>query len=178
MNRKMEIAIEKQILKVTAIALIAGGYHITVDNCAEEGDADLVLIESQDIDAIMKAIYTTDEERLYVSKKQGDIAKSRADGWLKFIWGNCEDCLSDYTTNLEKFVKPIYNMIEGHPDQLFANPKGDDALKALTLLAPFLSDALSQIGQLVVQDFQSLNEGMMLAERLVKFPERKKRRSH
>lgn len=27
-------------------------------------------------------------------------------GWVLFIWGNGGDCLSDFTTNLEKTLKP------------------------------------------------------------------------
>jgi hypothetical protein len=44
---------------------------------------------------------TTDEDRLLVYN-QGE---QRTFGWVLFIYGNGEDVLSDYTTNLEAALR-------------------------------------------------------------------------
>lgn len=54
-------------------------------------------VEIEDDSAIMQ-VYAVDMEK----KPEED---GRYFGWVKFIWGNGADCISDYSTNLETIIK-------------------------------------------------------------------------
>jgi len=111
MSRKWDQELERNIARKAAEELIAAGYFITVN----EGDED-VLICSKDVEAILNVMFTTDEDRFYVTKIPVNVDKRGYQGWVQFIWGNVEDCLADYTTNLEDVLKETNAYIEKWSD--------------------------------------------------------------
>lgn len=79
-------------------------FFITVNDGEED-----VLLDSRDINAIFKAMMTTDEDYLLVSRE----TKSTRYGWVRFIYGNSGwDVINDYTTNLEETLKLTNKLIE------------------------------------------------------------------
>lgn len=103
MSRKLEIELEKRIFRAAVDDLLAAGYALGLSDGEER-----VVKKSLSPDEIVAAAFTTDDEELYaVDLKTGEDV-----GWVKFIWGNVEDCLSDYTTNLEEALKPANALAE------------------------------------------------------------------
>ena len=92
--------VESLIAQGVIAAVLAEGLAITVN----DGDEN-VLEHSRDADAVLAAMFSTDEDRLYVSSgPESGISH----GWILFIYGNDGfDVVSDYTTNLESILAPI-----------------------------------------------------------------------
>lgn len=82
--------IERQIIDRLVHDAISGGYKLTV-NDGEEA----TLIESDNVPAIMKALFTTDEDYLIYFKDGKRI------GWVWLIHGNGVDVISDCSIGLE-----------------------------------------------------------------------------
>lgn len=97
MSVKMRIEVEKKIARCAVRCLLSGGFAITV-----ECDGVAELHESVNLTAIINAMFNLDDCTLTViNPKVG-----RPYGWVKFVFGNDgHDCISDYTTNLEGFLK-------------------------------------------------------------------------
>ena len=92
--------VESLIAQGVIAAVLAEGLAITVN----DGDEN-VLEHSRDADAVLAAMFSTDEDRLYISSGP-ETAISH--GWILFIYGNDGfDVVSDYTTNLESILAPI-----------------------------------------------------------------------
>lgn len=90
MNLETRIKIERDIARRVVNDALSAGHSITVNDGEED-----VLIKSIDASAILKAMFSTDEDRLFFNK-----------GWVYFIYGNDGyDVISDYTTNLEAVLK-------------------------------------------------------------------------
>jgi len=90
--------VERQIIRALIDAALFASFLITVHNGEET-----VLIKSRDADAIMKEMFTTDDEMLYFYKSE---APKETFGWIKLVYGNSgPDVISDYTTNLEHLMK-------------------------------------------------------------------------
>lgn len=99
------ISVKTQIIKATIAALLADGYMLAVDDGGE-----IALQKTQDPDAILAAMRTTDEDYLIVYR-QG--YGSRREGWVRFIYGNGEtDVINDYTVNLEPVMVKIMELID------------------------------------------------------------------
>lgn len=98
------ISIETQIIKATIQVLLAEGYMLAVDDGGE-----IALQKTQDADAILAAMRTTDEDYLIVYR-QG--YGSRREGWVRFIYGNDDiEVLNDYTMNLHPVMGEIMDAI-------------------------------------------------------------------
>lgn len=110
MSRKLEQELEKKIAMAAIKGLLANGWLITVNN-DDQGYEDDVIIDSKDADAIVAQMFTTDGELIKV-RKTPDPDPTVADGWVRFIWGNVQDCLVDYTTNLETELKAAQDLAE------------------------------------------------------------------
>lgn len=96
MNFEKRRELEKKIARSAAEDLIAAGYSVSVYDGEE-----VTLKESTDIKAILKAMFTTDEDHLY-AMAQGEDGKSKRVGWVQFTYGNDGwDVISDNTVNLE-----------------------------------------------------------------------------
>lgn len=94
--------IESLIVRTVVRSLIAAGYEIEVDNNAGEGEEDIRCPYTKNYQKIVASLATTDEEILWARKP-----KSTEGGWVKILYGNGEDCISDYTTNLESVIGKI-----------------------------------------------------------------------
>lgn len=157
MNRKFEIVIEKAIARLVVETVIKHGWEVSVFDGEE-----YPLRKSKDVEAVMKALMSTDEDRLDLHRNDGGVL-SRA--WIKFVWGNVEDCISDFTESLSALIDPI---MDASDDPAFLFQREAQALTALADVAPFILDAMAQVGTLCVRDgaFGKLNEGLMAMERL------------
>lgn len=101
------IRLELRIMRKTVEALIAAGYFITIDNGESED-----IRNSKDVNAIMKEVFATDEDFVYVSKKPTP-EDARYDAFVRFIYGNDGwDVINDYSTSLEKIMKPVMDYAE------------------------------------------------------------------
>jgi len=91
MSCKLRHELERRIATQAIEDLIAAGYTIDVNDGEET-----TLKASSDRDAVLTAMFTTDEDWLYVNKDRNRI------GWIRFVYGNDGfDVISDYTVNLE-----------------------------------------------------------------------------
>ena len=109
--------LEQQISGRVVADLLAAGYSISV----HDGE-DVACKRSRDAETIKKALASTDEDFLYVHRPNaGGIATwdhtrtEDCDGWVRLVWGNDRDVISDHTTNLESIMAPIYDEIEAVP---------------------------------------------------------------
>lgn len=96
---------EKLIVGKLVTDLLAAGCLLTVN----DGEDDVV-IASTDAEAIYKAMSSTDEDWLIVSKVDGCNAFWPA--WVRLVWGNDVDVISDYITRLEKLIAPANELAE------------------------------------------------------------------
>jgi hypothetical protein len=98
------ISIETQIIRETINALLAGGFLLSVN------DGEVTTVNrSVNPDTIFEAMKTTDEDYILVHQING----SGIYGWVRFIYGNDDtEVINDYTTNLERFMAPIFVMID------------------------------------------------------------------
>jgi hypothetical protein len=94
MSRKLEIELEMRICEKAVEGLLAAGYAVSVNDGEET-----TVKNCTDKSIIMDAVFTTDEDYL-LAYKEGE-----EDGWVRLIWGNVQDLISDYTTNLEDAFK-------------------------------------------------------------------------
>ena len=93
------IAIEKVVVKKVVRAALAAGYELCVDNREEE-----IVTDCTDYQTIVDALYTTDEEYLYIKEKGNPIAI----GYIWFVYGNDGyDVIADNSVNLEELLRPI-----------------------------------------------------------------------
>lgn len=88
-SRRLEAELELKIAGAAIEGLLAAGFAVSVSN----GGEDLEIEPSRDAAAIMAALFATDEDWLIVPN-----------GWVRLIWGNGADVLSDYTMNLEQHL--------------------------------------------------------------------------
>ena len=96
MSVKMRQELERRIAEAAIKQLLANGFSLGVFDGGET-----VLERSKDAKAVLKAMFTTDEDELIVSRDSED----QDFGWVKFIYGNDGyDVIHDYTTNLEEYL--------------------------------------------------------------------------
>ncbi|EJD3148827.1 hypothetical protein M1V18_004400 [Salmonella enterica] len=104
MNVETRQRIERQIAKATAERLIAAGYKVAVFDGEE-----IALQKTTDVPAIVGAMFSTDEDYLFVYLAEGD----ESIGFVRFIYGNDGwDVINDYTTNLEDSLKAVNELAD------------------------------------------------------------------
>jgi hypothetical protein len=86
-NHRNEV--ERQIIVTLVEDLLAGGYKVGVNDGEER-----VLEPCSDAARIYAVMSTTDEDYL-LTEKEGERG-----GWIRLIYGNRSDVISDYTTNI------------------------------------------------------------------------------
>ncbi len=97
MNVKFRQRIERLITRRFIVNALAAGYAITVNDGEED-----VLERSHDQHAILGAMFTTDEDRLFLERNNFGC------GWVRFIYGNDGwDVVNDYTTNLQSIMDNV-----------------------------------------------------------------------
>ena len=91
MDIKKRQETERSIARRFIQDAIRSGCSIDVQDGEE-----VTLRASTDVEAILKAMFTTDEDRLYLCRDGKYI------GWVYFVYGNDGwDVINDYTVNLE-----------------------------------------------------------------------------
>lgn len=103
----MSNSIERTIVRRLVDDFLANGAVLGVNDGEE-----ITLARSADANAVMKALFTTDEDYLLVWAN-GDHFNPNATGWVRLVYGNDgEDVVCDYTTNLEPMMAPINAWVE------------------------------------------------------------------
>lgn len=103
MSVKMRQEVERKIVESVLDALLAAGFQISIDNSDNSGK-EYEIERSTDKKAILKAMFLTDDEYLFVDKVSVKEVQENF-GWVWFVYGNDGwDVISDYTVNLEKFI--------------------------------------------------------------------------
>lgn len=88
---------EEKIAQAVVNKLLASGYSVGIN------DGEVITVKrSTDTKEIFAAMRTTDED--YVLAYDGD---GKNKGWVRLVYGNGEDVLTDYTTNLEKEMSEV-----------------------------------------------------------------------
>jgi hypothetical protein len=91
---------EKHI-RFTVEQAIAAGFSIGVNDGEET-----VLTDCRDVETIMKALFSTDEDYLLLYES----GNSDHFGWIWLVYGNgVDEVISDYTMNLEKLFMNAVN---------------------------------------------------------------------
>lgn len=112
MSVKMRQYVERQIVTVAVREALKAGYYITV-NDDEYGDGETVLMDSKDEAIILKAMFTTDGDTLFMRKHPLPGIDRDYEEFMKFVYGNDGyDVLSDYTVNLESIMPEVNKEIE------------------------------------------------------------------
>lgn len=104
---KMRQLVEREIAAAVVDALLKEKFVLSVDN----GDQ-FEIENSTDREAVLKAMFQTDDEYLHAAR----AGRPPLAGWVQFVYGNDGwDVISDYTTNLEKFIgkgTPVEEIVE------------------------------------------------------------------
>jgi hypothetical protein len=106
MGAKENMVIERMILGRLVGHMLAQGHKLTVNDGEDE-----TLKRSTDRAAVLKALRTTDEDYLIVHRE------GLKDGWVRLIYGNGIDLISDYTVNLEEDIAPVNEWVNKMEDQ-------------------------------------------------------------
>ena len=88
--------VEQTIALTAAQVLLDAGFSLGV----EDGE-EVTLQFSRDIEAVKKALFTTDEDYLYVyhAGRNPRALEKRPDGWVRLVYGNDGwDVISDYSS--------------------------------------------------------------------------------
>ena len=92
--------IEQTIALTAAQALLDAGYSLGVYDGEE-----ITVHHSLDLDAIQAALFTTDDDYLYVYVKGTNPKDTRPDYWVRLVYGNDGwDVISDYTVHLDPVI--------------------------------------------------------------------------
>ena len=90
MSVKLRQELERRIARTIIQDAIEQGYTLDVNDSEET-----TLKGSTDVKAILKAMFTTDEDYLI-------LHRGKEQGWIRFVYGNDGwDVVNDYTVNLE-----------------------------------------------------------------------------
>lgn len=108
MNVNTRISIEKKIAKAIIKTMRKAGYSISIF----EGE-DYSIRRSKNKADILEAMFSTDEDRIDLYKKDALDGTVKRHGWIMMIYGNDGyDVVNDYTTNLEELMKPINKLCD------------------------------------------------------------------
>lgn len=114
MNLETRINIEKQIAFACIDAILAAELRISVF----DGEV-FTLTKSKDAQAIKDALFTTDDDVLYVWRPTGVITEANKRvytqvGYISFIYGNDGyDVIADHTMGeLEEILKPAFALAD------------------------------------------------------------------
>lgn len=95
MSETYPSTLERKLARAVIGTLLDYGFTLGVNDGEET-----VIHDSRDRAAILAAMGSTDEDWLLVRKPDYS-------GVVRFIWGNEEDCISDYSLSLERFIGHI-----------------------------------------------------------------------
>jgi hypothetical protein len=114
-NRKQKMKrqdVERKIARKIIEDAIAAGYTIDVF----DGE-DYPLKDSADVEAILGAMFSTDDDRLY-------LCKGKSVGWVWLIYGNSGwDVISDHTISIEDVLQGAVKLSEEMEDDVDVRPR-------------------------------------------------------
>jgi len=106
MNLETRIKIEKRVARLFLKTAIKAGYLVRV----HDGD-DWACARTDKVSVALEAMFSTDEDRVYVYEKVNDETAEKLFkrlGHAYFIYGNDGyDVISDYSVSLEHIVRPV-----------------------------------------------------------------------
>lgn len=116
---KMIQEVEQKIIGQFVKDALEAGYRLAVS--LERGyDLDEMLIGCRDYEKIMAAIMEGEKCHVFVQSADGNLVEDGqivSDGWVYFVLCNEGwDCISDYTTNLEKLLSKAISISEQYAD--------------------------------------------------------------
>lgn len=111
MSVRMRQEVEHKIIRAALLSIVSAGYFVTADNGEED-----VIENRTDVDVIMRAMFTTDDEWLHISILDTSVPldgpvrepkeRYKVIGWVYLVYGNDGyDVINDYTTNLEQLLQ-------------------------------------------------------------------------
>lgn len=86
-------SLERRIVRAAIHEFIGAGFRLDVNDGEET-----TLRDSTNGQTILAAMFSTDEDYLIVRKDGKHV------GWVRFIYGNGCDVISDYTMSVESFL--------------------------------------------------------------------------
>jgi len=99
MSVKLRMELERRIARAALKSLIEAGFSITI-NDDEFGNGEDVIKRSQDLRAILAAMFSTDGDLIIVHNTQG-----KRFAWVSLIYGNSgHDVIHDHTTNISQYL--------------------------------------------------------------------------
>jgi hypothetical protein len=111
MSVKMRQMVEREIAQQFIKDALAAGYTLEVNDGEEN------TYKGTDADAILAAMFTTDEDYLFLYLPALANRSGKADGWVRFIYGNDGwDVICDYTTNLEHLMNNVNAISDKYSD--------------------------------------------------------------
>jgi hypothetical protein len=122
--------IEERIARACIAELLEHGFSIDVNDGEET-----TLTACTDPAAILAAMFSTDEDYLHARRNTGPDRFLH--GWVRFIYGNDCDVISDYTTNLDPYLKKTTTLVQelsSDPSRFLAE-EAERATRARELLA-------------------------------------------
>lgn len=100
MSVKMRQMVEREICLQVVASLLEAGYSLGVNDGEE-----ITIHHSRDAKEIERALFTTDEDYLYVYAADNHDADSTPNYWVRFVYGNDGwDVVCDYLTALESVI--------------------------------------------------------------------------
>lgn len=110
MNPKIRSRIEETIAQAILNKLAEFGFIFSVYDGEE-----FVIRDSGNIDNVLKAMFGTDDDTIYVTHPQTNVH-----GHVQLVYGNGgTDVIHDYTTNLEQYISPAEELAEQIDDGEF-----------------------------------------------------------
>lgn len=103
MSRKLEIELETRIARKVVKALLAAGYQVGV---WDEEDVLLPIQAHNTAANIMTVLMQSDENTLRTFKAEVQSGAPRS-SFVRLIWGNVADVISDYGMSLADVLKPV-----------------------------------------------------------------------
>jgi hypothetical protein len=103
---KQRINLERRIVRTIVNDALLAGFSLNVDN---GGDSFELADASTDKALLLRTLFQTDEERIYVYNP----SNSACIGWIRLVYGNDGwDVVNDYTVNLEPIMRNADKLAE------------------------------------------------------------------
>lgn len=128
----LNTSIERLLSTTVARSLLDAGYTIELWNGADEAE-----YRGRDLDALLAEMMATDEDVLNVVLDDG---KHIIQGWVRLIYGNGIDVITDYTVNLEQHMAEADRVRGAIEEDLMMLVPVDDVREVLAVLEPLADE--------------------------------------
>lgn len=128
----LNTSIERLLSTTVARSLLDAGYTIELWNGGDEAE-----YCGRDLDALLAEMMATDEDVFNVVLDDG---KHITQGWVRLIYGNGIDVISDYTVNLEQHMAEADRVRGAIEEDLMMLVPVDDVREVLAVLEPLANE--------------------------------------